>query len=71
MWLPTPIYERIPQCYVLIGLLLITDGLYLGFEYTIAFWYIGFGLLSCFWGIGVSVTRLAARKKHILNDHAS
>lgn len=71
MWLPTAIYERVPQVYLLIGLLLITDGLYLGFEYPIAFWYIGVGLFSCFWSLGIFLTRVAARKKRQLDQTVS
>lgn len=37
IWLPTPIYERIPHFYFLAGLLFMTDGLYLGFENAFSF----------------------------------
>jgi len=41
MWIPTPVYERIPQFYVLLGMLFFTNGLYLGIEFEITLYYIG------------------------------
>ena len=46
MWLPIPIYERVPQFWLLLGLLFFAFGLYLGFEFGIIFVYIGIGV-SC------------------------
>jgi len=62
MWLPTPVYERVPAFYVLAGLLLITDGLYLGFELPIAFYYVGFGLASFTWGVAIRIIRVRYRQ---------
>jgi len=66
MWLPTSIYERIPQFYVLAGLLLITDGLYLGYEMTYSFafsyFYFGLGVASLTYGVGLFVVRATYRK---------
>ena len=61
MWLPTPVYERIPQFYFLVGLLFMANGLYLGFEFAIAFYYIGFGLISCSYGVAIFLMRLQNR----------
>ena len=66
MWLPKSIYERIPQFYFLAGLLLITDGLYLGSEFSYSFWYaylyygLGFAILS--FGVGLFILRVNYRK---------
>ena len=62
MWLPTPIYERIPQFYFLVGLLFIANALYISFEFTVSFYYIAFGLASCSYGAGLFVRRLNHRK---------
>ncbi len=62
MWLPTPIYERIPQFYFLVGLLLITDGLYLGFDISYSFYYLGLGIASCAYGVGIFILRMKYRK---------
>jgi hypothetical protein len=75
MWLPTPIYERVPQFYVLVGLLLITDGLYLGFDFALSFFYfglgfdialpffyLGLGFASFTYGVGLFILRMRYRK---------
>ena len=62
MRIPKPAYERIPQIYFLAGLLLMADGLYLGFENVLAFYYIGFGLISCCYGVALFMLRLQNRQ---------
>ena len=43
MWLPDSIYSRVPQFWLLMGLLFFAFGLYLGFEYQLIFVYLGTG----------------------------
>jgi len=66
MWLPKSIYERIPQFYVLAGMLLITDGLYVGSAFSYSFWYayLSFGLGSAMlaYGVGLFIFRVNYRK---------
>jgi Ca2+/Na+ antiporter len=62
MWLPTPIYERIPQFWFLLGLLFIATGLYLGFDWALSFWYIAVGFACCAYGVGVFLVRLRHRQ---------
>lgn len=62
MWLPTPIYERIPQFWLLLGLLFLTSGTYLGFEYALSFVYFGVGFICCMWSLWIFSMRLRARK---------
>jgi len=62
MWLPTPIYERIPQFWLLIGLLFMSSGTYLGFDYSLSFAYFGMGFACCIWSLWVFSMRLRARK---------
>ena len=57
MWLPTPVYERIPQFWLLLGLLFMTSGTYLGFEYQLSFLYFGVGFVCVVWGIAIFVKR--------------
>ena len=57
MWLPTPIYERVPQFWLLLGLLFMTSGTYLGFDYGLSFVYFGVGFLCVIWSIGIFVMR--------------
>jgi len=61
MWIPTPIYERIPQFWFLLGLLFFATGLYLGFEFALSFWYLAVGVACCSYGAGIFLVRLAHR----------
>ncbi len=62
MYLPTPIYERMPQFWFLLGMLFFAAGLYLGFEYVLSFYYLGVGVLCSTYGITIRVLRLRHRK---------
>ena len=62
MWLPSPIYERIPQFWFLLGLLFIATGIYLGFEFALSFLYIAVGLSCCSYGVGIFLVRLRSRQ---------
>ena len=62
MWLPSPIYERIPQFWFLLGLLFTVTGLYLGFEFSLAFGYVAIGFCSCGFGAGIYLVRLRHRQ---------
>lgn len=71
MWIPTPVYERLPQIWFLLGLLFITGGLYLGFDYPISFLYGGLGILCCLSGICVGLLRLRHRRENDEQDFSS
>ena len=62
MWLPLPIYKRVPQFWFLLGLLFIAAGWFLGFEFTVPFGYVAIGIACCFFGIGIFLTRLLYRQ---------
>jgi cbb3-type cytochrome oxidase subunit 3 len=62
MWLPTPIYERIPQFWLLLGLLFMSSGTYLGFDYSLSFVYFGVGFVCCIWSLWIFSMRLRSRK---------
>ena len=62
MWIPTPIYERVPQFWLLLGLLFMSSGTYLGFDYSLSFVYFGVGFVCCTWSLWVFSMRLKARK---------
>lgn len=57
MWLPTPLYERIPQFWVLLGLLFMTSGTYLGFDYSLSFLYFAVGFACVIWSVVIFVRR--------------
>ena len=61
MWLPTPVYERIPQFWLLIGLLFMTSGTYLGFDYTLSFLYFSVGFVCVIWSLALFVKRARYR----------
>ncbi len=62
MWLPTPIYERIPQFWFLLGLLFVAAGVYLGFDFAPTMWYLGLGFACCTYGAGIFLVRLRHRR---------
>lgn len=61
MWLAKSVFGRIPQFYFLVGLLFVADGLYLGFDFKLAFYYIGFGLINCAFAIGMFMVSMQNR----------
>jgi len=65
MWLPTPIYERVPQFWLLLGLLFMSSGTYLGFEYTLSFVYFAVGMVCIVWSVAVYVKRSRYRSKPV------
>ncbi len=71
MWIPTPIYARIPQIWFLLGLLFIADGLYLGLEFTVSFAYLLIGAVCCVYGIGIGITRMRYRHSQPAADSIS
>ena len=63
MWLPTPIYERVPQFWLLLGLLFMSSGTYLGFDYALSFLYFGVGFICAVWSLWIFSMRATARKE--------
>lgn len=56
MWLPTPIYERTPQLWLLMGVLFVVLGLYIGLAYKLTVFYLVLGVFCV--GRGVHIWRL-------------
>jgi hypothetical protein len=52
--------ERLPQVWVLVGLLIVASGLYLGFDYSLVFVYLGIGILSFVYGLALFALKLLA-----------
>lgn len=63
MWIPTPIYERIPQFWLLLGLLFMSSGTYLGFDYKLSFVYFGVGFACCIRSLWIFTMRLKHRSQ--------
>lgn len=70
MRLPTLFYKRIPQFWLLTGLLLIAGGLYLGFDSSSSFAYIAVGIVSCAGGIGVAIIRHRYRRAQTTDNQS-
>jgi hypothetical protein len=58
MHLFTTVFERLPFLWILVGLLFIATGLYLGFEYSLSFGYMIVGLACFGYGAALYVFRL-------------
>jgi hypothetical protein len=58
MKLVSDIFERLPQVWVLVGLLFIATGLYLGFDYSLIFVYLGIGTICLAYGLVLFVLLL-------------
>ena len=63
MRLISDIFERLPQVWVLVGLLFIATGLYLGFDYSLVFVYLGVGTICFLYGVVLFVLLLGERPR--------
>ena len=62
MWLPTPIYEKVPQLWLLLGLLFLVLGFYIGFDFEMIYFYLALGILCTFRGLWIHLVRLRFRE---------
>ncbi len=62
MWLPTPVYERLPHSLLLVGLLFMSTVMYLGIEHPQTPIYFGAGFFCCLWSLVIFEMRLRSRK---------
>ena len=62
MWLPTPIYERLPHVLLLVGLVFMSTVMYLGLEHPQTPLYFGAGFFCCLWSLFIFELRLRHRK---------
>jgi len=62
MWLPTPIYERTPLLWLLMALLFVVLGLYIGFGYKLTYFYVLLGVVCGVRGVQVWRMRLDFRR---------
>jgi hypothetical protein len=62
MWLPAPIYERLPHFLLLVGLLFMSTVMYLGLEHPQAPMYFGSGFFCCLWSMVIFTMRLRHRR---------
>ena len=57
------LFERIPVVWILLGLLFLATGLYLGFENSIAFAYMIVGAFCFAFGIAIMIFRVLEKPK--------
>jgi len=62
MWLPTPIYERLPHFLLLVGLIFMSTVMYLGLDHPQAPMYFGSGFFCCLWSMLIFSLRLRHRR---------
>lgn len=62
MWLPTPIYERTPQLWLLIAVLFVVLGAYIGFDYALTYCYMLLGIICGVCGFHVWRMRVNFRR---------
>lgn len=63
MQIPAKYYERIPQFYFIVGVLLLANAIYLGREDFAAYFYFAFGMVSLLYAAGVQKARAKYRKE--------
>lgn len=68
MFLPDGVYNRIPQIWILMGVMFIACGLYLGFEYKMIYAYLGMGAVSFLRGIWIYNARSEIQKQRHLDN---
>jgi len=69
MWLPTPVYERLPQFWMLLGLLFMSLGTRLGFEFSLSFLYFAVGFVCVGQSFCTSVMRAISRRNpHVVEE---
>jgi len=63
MWLPTPLYERAPHYWLLLGLLLCIVGFYLGLQIDRLYLFLAVasGAASCVWSFLLFLRRSPRR----------
>lgn len=63
MWLPTPVYQRIPAFWLVVGILFVVLGLYIGFHFALIYVYLGLGVVCIVRGIWVQLIRQRFRER--------
>lgn len=58
MKLTSDIIERHPQAWVLVGLLIFSTGVYLGFDYSAVFVYLWIGIICTVYGLALFVFQI-------------
>ncbi len=57
MRLPESVYERLPQFWLLLGVLFIVTGAFLGTDYPVTYIYFALGVVCVFWSFCIVALR--------------
>lgn len=68
MWLPTPVYERLPHFLLLVGLIFMSTVMYLGVSHPQTPVYFGAGFFCSLWSLVIFEMRLRSRRPGRRND---
>ena len=68
MHIPEKYYERIPQFYFIVGVLLLANSYYLGIDNFAAYFYMAFGFVSLLYAVGVKKARERNRNYPLTDD---
>ena len=71
MWLPTPIYEKTPQMWLLMAVLFVVLALYIGLAYKLTIVYLLLGVVCGVRGVRVWQMRRKYRRAAAAGDEAS
>jgi hypothetical protein len=70
MWLPTPLYERMPQFWLVLGLLFFSYSFYQGLSVPASLESLIMGLACWIYGIGISVARARYRGANLEDNNS-
>lgn len=68
MHIPEKYYERIPQFYFIVGILLLANSFYLGIDDFASYFYMAFGFVSLLYAVGVKKARERNRNYPLTED---
>lgn len=71
MWLSTSIYERVPQIWLVLGILFFAYSFYDGLDQVLSLVWIVTGLICCVYGIGIAIVRSRHRNDNLQNDEST
>ena len=71
MWLPSPLYERLPHFLLLVGLVFMSTVMYLGISHPQTPIYFGAGFFCCLWSLFIFELRLRHRKPSKRNTQST
>lgn len=71
MFISKTVYERAPYYWMILGVLLVLFGTYLGANVSAIYYYLGIsgGIVACGWGLWVFRKRLSTRNRQVCETY--